>query len=69
MPCEAAKPAIVVYGKELGRKFTICTNKHCPVHDPQTAACQAENSVPTMPPPAEAETEAEAEQRKRGISA
>jgi ParB family chromosome partitioning protein len=38
MPCGAAKTAIVVYGKQLGRKLTVCTDKHCPVHDPQSAA-------------------------------
>ena len=26
MPCEAAKPAILVYGKQLGRKLTVCTD-------------------------------------------
>ena len=64
MPCEAAKPAIVVYGKQLGRKLTVCTDKHCPVHDPQTAAEAAAHPVPTMAPPPEVETEEEATQRK-----
>ena len=64
MPCEAAKPAIVVYGKQLGRKMTVCTDKHCPVHDPQTAAEAAAHPVPTMAPPPEVETEEEATQRK-----
>jgi ParB family chromosome partitioning protein len=64
MPCEAAKPAIVVYGKQLGRKLTVCTDKHCPVHDPQTAAEAAANPVPTMAPPPEVETEEEAAQRE-----
>jgi ParB family chromosome partitioning protein len=64
MPCEAAKPAIVVYGKQLGRKLTVCTDKHCPVHDPQAAAEAAAHPVPTMPPPQEAETEEEATQRE-----
>ena len=64
MPCEAAKPAIVVYGKQLGRKLTVCTDKHCPVHDPQAAAEAAAHPVPTMPPPQEAETEEEAIQRE-----
>ena len=30
MPCEAAKPAIVVYGKQLGRKLTVCTDQALP---------------------------------------
>ncbi len=31
MPCAAAKPAIIVYGKHIGKKLTVCTDKHCPV--------------------------------------
>ncbi len=34
LPCAAAETAIVVYGKQLGRKLTDCTDKHCPVDDP-----------------------------------
>ena len=64
MPCEAAKPAIVVYGKQLGRKLTVCTDKHCPVHDPQTAAEAAANPAPTMAPAPEIETEEEVAQRE-----
>jgi len=64
MPCAAAKPAIVVYGKQLGRKLTVCTDKDCPVHDPQAAAEAAANPAPTMAPASEAETEEEAAQRK-----
>ena len=64
MPCEAAKAAIVVYGKQLGRKLTVCTDKHCPVHDPQAAAERAAHPVPTMPPPQETETEEEVAQRE-----
>ncbi len=64
MPCAAAKPAIIVYGKQLGRRLTVCTDKHCPVHDPQAAAEAAANPAPTMPPAPEAETEEEAAERK-----
>jgi ParB family chromosome partitioning protein len=64
MPCEAAKAAIVVYGKQLGRKLTVCTDKHCPVHDPQAAAEEAANPAPTMAPAPEAETEEEAAERQ-----
>jgi ParB family chromosome partitioning protein len=64
MPCEAAKAAIVVYGKQLGRKLTVCTDKHCPVHDPQAASEEAANPAPTMPPTPEAETEEEAAERQ-----
>jgi ParB family chromosome partitioning protein len=63
MPCAAAKPAIIVYGKHIGTKLTVCTDKHCPVHDPQTAAEVAANPAPTMAPAPEAETEEEAAQR------
>jgi ParB family chromosome partitioning protein len=64
MPCAAAKPAIVVFGKQLGRKLTVCTDKHCPVHDPHAAAEAAANPAPTMAPAPEAETEEEAAERK-----
>ncbi len=64
MPCEAAKAAIVVYGKQLGRKLTVCTDKHCPVHDPQAAAEAAANPAPTKAPASEVETEEEAAERQ-----
>jgi len=64
MPCEATKPAIVVYGKQLGRKLTVCTDKHCPVHDPQATAEAAAHPVPIMSPAPEVETEEEAAQRE-----
>jgi ParB family transcriptional regulator, chromosome partitioning protein len=63
--CAAAKPAIIVYGKRVGTTITVCTDNHCPVHDPRAAAAQAANPAPTMAPATEAETEAEAEERKR----
>jgi ParB family chromosome partitioning protein len=64
MPCAAATAAIVVYGKQLGRKLTVCTDKHCPVHDPQAAAEAAAHPAPTMAPVHEAETEEQAAQRE-----
>jgi ParB family chromosome partitioning protein len=64
MPCAAAKAAIVVYGKQLGRKLTVCTDKHCPVHDPQAAAEAAAHRAPAMAPAPEAETEEEAVERQ-----
>jgi ParB family chromosome partitioning protein len=63
-PCAASKPAIIVYGKRVGTTITVCTDDHCPVHDPRAAAEQAANPAPTMAPATEAETEAEAEERK-----
>ena len=65
MPCDAAKTAIIVYGKQLGRKLTVCTDKHCLVHDPQAAAEAAANPAPTIAPAPEAETEEEAAERQR----
>jgi len=64
MPCAAAKAAIVVYGKHLGRKLTVCADKHCPVHDPQGAAEAAAHPAPAMAPPPEAETEEQAAERQ-----
>jgi len=64
MPCAAAKAAIVVYGKQLGRKLTVCTDKNCLVHDPEAAAEAAANPAPTMSPAPEAETEEEAAARQ-----
>jgi ParB family chromosome partitioning protein len=64
MPCDAARPAIIVYGKRLGSKFTVCMDKDCPVHDPQAAAEAATHPVPAMAPAPEAETEEEAAERQ-----
>ena len=66
--CEAAKPAIIVYGKRVGTTLTVCTDNNCPVHDPRAAARKAEqereNPTPVMAPPAEEETPEEAAQRE-----
>jgi ParB family chromosome partitioning protein len=64
-PCESAKPAIIVYGKRVGTTLTVCTDNHCPVHDPRAAARRAENPEPVMPPAMPAETEEEAEARRQ----
>jgi ParB family chromosome partitioning protein len=64
MPCAAAKAAIVVYGKHLGRKLTVCADKHCPVHDPQATSEAADHPAPAMAPAPEAETEEEAAERE-----
>ena len=64
MPCEAAKTAIIVYGKRVGTKLTVCTDKNCPVHDPKAAAEQAANPAPIMAPAPPTETEEEREQRE-----
>ena len=63
--CEAAKPAIIVYGKRVGTTLTVCTDNNCPVHDPRAAAKAAEHPAPVMPPAPPAETEEEAQARKQ----
>ena len=67
-PCEAARPAIIVYGKRVGATFTVCTDNNCPIHDPRAAARLAqqeqENPTPVMAPAAEEETEEEAAKRE-----
>ncbi len=64
MPCASAKTAMVVYGKHVGTKLTVCTDKNCPVHDPKAAAEQAANPMPVTAPAPPTETEEEREQRK-----
>ncbi len=64
-PCEAAKPAIIVYGKRVGTTLTVCTDNNCPIHDPRAVARSAEHPEPVMPPPPPAETEEEAESRRQ----
>ena len=64
-PCEAARTAIIVYGKRVGTTLTVCTDNNCPVHDPRAAARRAEHPEPVMPPGAPAETEEEAEARRQ----
>ena len=53
---------------KCGKTITVCTDDHCPVHDPATAARlakeEAENPAPVMEPAPEEETEEEAEQRQ-----
>jgi ParB family chromosome partitioning protein len=63
-PCTAAKPAIIVYGKRVGTTITVCTEDHCPIHDPREAARRDAEPVPVIPPAPEEETEEAAEQRR-----
>ena len=65
LPCEAAQTAIIVYGKGIGTTLTVCTDNHCPVHDPRAAAHQAENPTPVLAPVPPVETEEEAETRRQ----
>ena len=69
MPCEAAKPALIVYGKRVGTTITVCTDDHCPVHDPRAAARASEHPAPVMAPAPEAETEEQAEERRQQYEA
>ena len=69
MPCEAAKPALIVYGKRVGTTITVCTDNNCPVHDPRAAARVAEHPAPVMAPAPEAETEEQAEERRQQYEA
>ncbi len=55
LPCAAAETVIVVYGQQLGRKLTACTDKYCPLDDPQAAAEAAAHIVPMMAPEIETE--------------
>jgi ParB family chromosome partitioning protein len=63
--CDAAKPAIIVYGKRVGTTINVCTDNNCPTHDPRAAAREAEHPAPVMAPPIPAETEEGAEARKQ----
>ena len=72
MPCDAAKNALIVYGKNVGRTLSVCTDRNCPVHDPATAARlaqeRAENPQPVMAPATPQETEEEAAERERAYA-
>jgi ParB family chromosome partitioning protein len=68
-PCEAAKPAIVVYGKRVGAILTVCTDNQCPVHDPRAAAQAAEHPAPIMAPAPAVETDEQAEERRQQYEA
>ena len=65
--CEAAKPAIIVYGKRVGSTLTVCTDNNCPVHDPRAASrlAQQEQETPSPVMAAQAEEEAPDEAAQR----
>ncbi|NYF87954.1 chromosome partitioning protein ParB [Tunturiibacter empetritectus] len=67
-PCPNTKSALIVFGRHAGKTITVCTDDHCPVHDPATVARlakqEADNPAPVMEPATEEETEEEAEQRE-----
>ena len=64
MPCAAAKTAIIVYGKRVGTKLTVCTDNNCPVHDPKAVVEHAAHPAPIMATAPATETEAEREERE-----
>jgi ParB family chromosome partitioning protein len=69
MPCEAAQPALIVYGKRVGTTITVCTSDDCTVHNPRAAARAAEHPAPVMAPAPEAETAEQAEERRQQYEA
>jgi len=62
-PCPSAKPAIVVFGKNVGHTVTVCLDDDCPVHTNHSQHEPAD-PPPSMPPASEQETEEEAAQRR-----
>lgn len=66
--CPNTQSALIVFGRHAGKTITVCTDDHCPVHDPATAARlakqEADNPAPVMESAPEEETEEEAEQRQ-----
>lgn len=67
LPCPSAKPAIIVYGKNVGRTVTVCLAPRCAVHTNHVQQHDEEEEVelpPTMPEATAEETEEEAEQRR-----
>ena len=69
MPCEAAQPALIVYGKRVGTTITVCTSEDCVIHNPRAAARAAEHPAPVMAPAPEAETAEQAEERRQQFEA
>jgi ParB family chromosome partitioning protein len=66
-PCPSAKPAIIVFGKNVGRTVTVCLDDDCPVHTNQVQYGDEMEEVEPPPVMAEAfeeETEEQAAQRK-----
>lgn len=67
-PCPNTTSALIVFGRHAGKTVTVCTDNHCPVHDPATAARlakqEADHPAPVMEPATEEETEEQAEQRR-----
>lgn len=63
-PCPSVKPAIIVFGKHVGRTVTVCLDDDCPVHTNHVEEADDIDPPPVMEPATEEETEEEAAQRK-----
>jgi ParB family chromosome partitioning protein len=63
-PCSATKTAIIVFGRNVGKTVAVCTDNHCPVHNPHIAKQRAADPPPMMAPAAPTETEEETAQRE-----
>lgn len=65
-PCPGAKPAIIVFGKHVGRTVTVCLEPKCPVHTNHSDHDEEEEiePPPVMPAAPDEETEEEAELRQ-----
>src|SRR5581483_9978872 len=50
-PCPSAKPAIIVFGKNVGHTVTVCLYDDCPVHTnhPQREAADPPPNLPPAP--------------------
>ncbi len=62
--CDAARPALIIYGQHIGTFLTVCTDDHCSVHDPRQSKERADRPVPVMNRPTEDETEEQTAARK-----
>jgi ParB family chromosome partitioning protein len=66
-PCPSARPAIIIFGKNVGRTVTVCLEAKCSIHTNHVAEIDEEEEIappPVMPLASEQETEEEAEQRR-----
>lgn len=65
--CPSVRTAMIVYGRHAGTTLTVCTDDHCPVHDPATAARIAkqeeEHPSPVMAEPEPEDTEQQKAER------
>ena len=62
--CESERPALIIYGQHIGTFLTVCTDFHCPVHDPRFAQERAARPIPVMRRPTEDESEEQTAARK-----